>query len=281
MSFLKSMRVAIVKTANGLLPMDETTKVVDKQSNISIEEPTKTTVDKQKKPTKKEQLANSKAKAEMANSGALLSEIADSYLEKLLGFKESGRESYITMKEKNAEMTYIAIQTGSTLIEAQKELSKREYEMICKKYNVSKRTIDRLKEVASDKRVVKLTKEQLLNIKNVSQKKLVLMRNLSDADFKKVINGKDEAYSKMIAAKKDDELKELKSPYSFISDEDYQKLSSESKEFCIAYINENLELLKKKDSELRKLRKELRELKAQTPKSANNSTKSNSKNKAA
>lgn len=281
MNLFSKIASKLTISTKGLSPMSDTDTPT---TNIVKSEIIKEKVSqlKKKKPTKKQQLANSKFLKEYSESDRVVLERVDFYTEKLIGFKESGRDSYITLLEKTAELTYIAIQSGNTLVEAKNELDSEQYDLLCKNYKVSKRTIDRTIELVRDKRVSELTLSELKSIKNISKKKLLVMKDLSDEDFKSVVSGEDDNYKKLVEKNKTDELNNTKSPYDNLTDKEYRKLISEPLEFSINELSVMKEKWKQSESTLRKVRKELRELKELSPKSkksVNNTTKPTPKKK--
>ena len=256
------------KAENGLSPMStETTVKTELVETKSQPKP------KPKKLTKKQQLENSKFLKEYSDSAVMVSDRVDFYSKKLIDFKDSGRESYITLLEKTAELTHIAIQSGNTLVEAKKELNPKEFDIVCKNYKVSKRTIDRTIELVGDSRVSKLTLNQLKSIKNISKTKLLVMKDLTDTEFKLVVKGNDNYYKVLVTKNNTDKFKDTKSPYPNITDTQYKKFISEPLEFSIRELSVMKEKLKKSETTLRKVRKELSELKPKPKKSVNNTTK--------
>jgi len=256
------------KAENGLSPMStETTVKTELVETKSQPKP------KPKKLTKKQQLENSKFLKEYSDSAVMVSDRVDFYSKKLIDFKDSGRESYITLLEKTAELTHIAIQSGNTLVEAKKELNPKEFDIVCKNYKVSKRTIDRTIELVGDSRVSKLTLNQLKSIKNISKTKLLVMKDLTDTEFKLVVKGNDNYYKVLVTKNNTDKFKDTKSPYPNITDTQYKKFISEPLEFSIRELSVMKEKLKKSETTLRKVRKELSELKQKPKKSVNNTTK--------
>jgi len=275
MNLFSKIASALTTPTKGLSPMSDTdTPTTNTVKSEIIKD--KVSQLKKKKPTKKQQLANSKFLKEYSESDRVVLERVDFYTEKLIGLKESGRDSYITLLEKTAELTYIAIQSGNTLVEAKNELDSEQYDLLCKNYKVSKRTIDRSIELVGDKRVSELTLNELKSIKSISKKKLLVMKDLSDKDFESVVSGEDDSFKVLVEKNKKDKLKNIKSPYPNITDTQYKRYLSEPLEFSINELSVMKEKLKKSESTLRKVRKELRELKelsSKPTKSVNNTTK--------
>ena len=275
MSLLSTITSALTPSTKGLSPINDTNTQTKNIVKSEIHKD-KVSQPKKKKLTKKQQLENSKFLKEYSESDRVVFERVDFYTKKLIDFKESGRESYITLIEKTAELTYIAIQSGNTLVEAKNELDSEQYDLLCKNYKVSKRTIDRTIKLVGDKRVSKLTLNELKSIKNISKKKLLVMKDLPDKDFKSVVSGNDISFKKLIEKNKTDKLGDIKSPYANLTDKEYRKCISEPLEFSINEYSVMKEKLKKTETTLRKVRKELRDLKelSQKPtKSLNNTTK--------
>lgn len=156
----------------------------------------------------------------------------------------------LTTYTKQSIITYIEL--GKTLLEAKRTLGDRFYiviteeiiaqkqvqryiklvltkdseEKYAKSMKAKKEDFDNIK---MDKRILELSEDSIQNMKKPSMNKLLRMKSLSTADFKKVINGDDSPYDNLIKDEakiaKENRDKELKDKQpDGMSDNEYKKL---------------------------------------------------------
>lgn len=268
MNLFKSVLSVFSKTESGLLPMVDNNvevEVVD-DGGVKVE----LGVEKSpKKPKQKYTKSYSKLKKDL--SGVIVSDKVYNYTEKLSELMKVGRDSYISMVEKRIETTYYFIQIGNTLLEAKSELSKTDFDLLCKNLKVSERSISRYLSFVSDDRVSKLTMKQLMLIKKPSKEKLSTMSGLTDNQFSEVLKGNDKSYNELVKKLKADKLKDMKSPYANITDKVYKDCISEGIEYTLDLMSEANGKLKNSENMIKKLKQQLSELKPKPTTAANNS----------